>query len=63
MVKAGNFQGHSIAQLGPKDVRFTRNKANTIACAIVLGWPEEPVRIEALGPAATNPGKISRSSF
>jgi alpha-L-fucosidase len=29
--------------------------------AIVLGWPQEPVVIQALGSsAATNPGKIER---
>jgi alpha-L-fucosidase len=59
MVKAGSFQGHSVASLGPKDIRFTRNKANTAIYAVVLGWPEEPINIQALGAsAATNPGKI-----
>lgn len=58
-VKAGSFQGHSIAKLGLQDIRFTRNKANTVIYAIVLGWPEEPISIQALGhSAATNPGKI-----
>ncbi len=28
-VKAGSFQGESISKLGVKDIRFTRNKANT----------------------------------
>ena len=59
LVKPGSFQGHSIAQLGPKDIRFTRNKANTVMYAIVLGWPQEPILIQALGTsAATNPAKI-----
>ena len=35
-IKAGSFQGHSVAQLGPKDIRFTRNKANTVIYAIAL---------------------------
>jgi alpha-L-fucosidase len=61
LVKPGSFEGHSIAQLGPKDIRFTRNKANTIVYAILLGWPQEPIRIEALGASAANkPGKIER---
>jgi alpha-L-fucosidase len=59
VVKAGSFQGHSIAKLGPKDIRFTRNKANTVIYAMILGWPESPVVIQALGTsAATKPGKI-----
>lgn len=59
IVQAGSFQGHSVAKLGPKDIRFTRNKTNTSIYAIVLGWPEEPIVIQALGhSAATNPGKI-----
>ncbi len=58
-IKPGSFQGHSVAQLGPKDIRFTRNKASTVVYAIVLGWPQEPVLIQSLGAsAATNPGKI-----
>jgi alpha-L-fucosidase len=58
-VKPGAFQGHSIAQLGPKDIRFTRNKASTVIYAIVLGWPRGPILIQALGTSAvTNPGKI-----
>ena len=28
-VKAGSFQGESMSKLGEKDIRFTRNKANT----------------------------------
>jgi alpha-L-fucosidase len=60
-VKAGAFQGNSINKLGVKDVRFTRNKANTIIYAHVLGWPTEPVVIQALGTAAqTNPGKVGK---
>lgn len=59
VVKAGSFQGHSIAKLGSKDIRFTRNKAQTVIYAIALGWPQEPIVIKALGTsAATNPGKI-----
>ena len=60
-VKAGAFQGNSINQLGVKDIRFTRNKANNAIYAHVLGWPTEVVTIQSLGTSAqTNPGKITR---
>jgi alpha-L-fucosidase len=58
-IKAGSFQGDSVSKLGAKDIRFTRNKANTVIYAIALGWPSEPVVLQALGTsAATNPGRI-----
>ncbi len=60
-VKAGSFQGASISKLGPQDIRFTRNKANTVIYAIALGWPSEPILVKALGTSVpTNPGKIGR---
>lgn len=60
-VKAGPFQGASISKLGSQDIRFTRNKANTVIYAIALGWPSEPILVKALGSLApTNPGKIAR---
>ncbi len=60
-VKAGSFQGNSVSKLGEKDVRFTRNKANTVVYALVLGWPTEPTLIQSLGlSAATKPGKVAR---
>jgi len=60
-VKAGSFQGNSISKLGEKDIRFTRDKANKVVYAIVLGWPSDPIVVQALGTsAATNPGKIAR---
>ena len=60
-IKAGSFQGESVNKLGEKDIRFTRNKANTVIYAIALGWPSEPILIQSLGSAAaTNPGKIAR---
>jgi alpha-L-fucosidase len=60
-VKAGSFQGNSISKLGEKDVRFTRNKANNVVYAIVLGWPGEPIVVQSLGlSASTQPGKIAR---
>jgi alpha-L-fucosidase len=61
MVKAGSFQGDSVSKLGEKDIRFTRNKANTVIYAIALGWPSEPISVKSLGlSAATSPGKIVR---
>jgi alpha-L-fucosidase len=60
-VTSGAFNGNSIAKLGAKDVRFTRNKANNVIYAIVLGLPTEETTIEALGTSsATNPGKIAK---
>jgi alpha-L-fucosidase len=60
MVKSGKFQGNSVKKLGEKDIRFTRNKANTVVYAIALGWPTEAIVIQALGSAAaTNAGKIA----
>lgn len=59
-VTAGSFQGKSVTKLGEKDIRFTRNKANTVVYAISLGWPASEFGIESLGTsAATKPGKIT----
>ena len=61
LVKAGSFQGGSVNNLGEKDIRFTRNKANRIIYAIVLGWPTEPILVQSLGlSATTSPGKVVR---
>ncbi|MGH9588362.1 MAG: alpha-L-fucosidase [Acidobacteriaceae bacterium] len=60
-VKAGSFQGKSVSKLGAKDIRFTRNKANNVIYALVLGVPTEPVVIQSLGlAAATRPGKVAK---
>src|ERR1700690_262214 len=60
-VKSGPFQGNSISSLGPQDIRFTRNKANTVVYAIVLGWPTEAVVVPSLGSSAsTQPGKVAK---
>lgn len=61
MVKAGSFQGGGVNKLGEKDIRFTRNKANSIIYALVLGWPQDPIVVASLGSsAATNPGKVAK---
>jgi alpha-L-fucosidase len=60
-VKAGSFQGESIRKVTAKDIRFTRNKANNVIYAIALGWPTEPMVIQALGTSAsTQPGKVAK---
>ena len=59
VVKSGSFQGTSISKLDAKDIRFTRNKANTVIYAIALGWPVGEFVIQSLGTSnATQPGKI-----
>jgi alpha-L-fucosidase len=60
MVKSGSFQGNSISKLGSKDIRFTRNKANTVVYAIVLGVPEDLTVVQSLGTSSnTNPGRVA----
>jgi alpha-L-fucosidase len=60
-VKSGSFQGKSVRNLGPKDIRFTRDKANKVVYALVLGWPTEAIVVQALGfSATTQPGKVAR---
>jgi alpha-L-fucosidase len=60
-VKSGSFQGNSVRNLGPKDIRFTRSKANNVVYALVLGLPTEAIVVQALGfSATTQPGKVTR---
>ena len=60
-VKSGPFQRNSLSQLGVKDIRFTRNKTNTVVYAIVLGWPAEEFAVQSLGSAnRVSPGKVAR---
>jgi len=59
-VESGSFKGNSISKLGARDIRFTRNKANTAIYAIFLGWPEGEAKIASLGTASqTQPGRIA----
>jgi alpha-L-fucosidase len=51
-VKSGSFQGNTVNMLGPQDIRFTRNKANTVVYAIVLGWPGKEAVIHAFGTSS-----------
>ena len=58
-VQSGSFKGASISKLGAEDIRFTRNKANNVIYAILLGWPNRESKINSLGTASkTAPGKI-----
>jgi alpha-L-fucosidase len=60
-VKSGSFQGNSVSSLGPKDIRFTRNKAGNVVYVLVLGWPTEAIDVQSLGTSATTqPGKVAR---
>ena len=59
MVKSGSFQGNSISKLGVNDIRFTRNKANTVIYAIVLGLPRGLTVVQSLGMSSNaSPGRI-----
>jgi alpha-L-fucosidase len=58
-VDTQEFKGDSIKNLGVRDIRFTRNKANTVIYALVLGWPTGEFVVQSLGTAsAAQPGKI-----
>ena len=60
-VSAGAFNGTSVANLGAKDVRFTRTKDNRVIYAILLGHPMQETTIQALGlSSTTSPGKIEK---
>jgi alpha-L-fucosidase len=61
MIKAGSFQGKSAKELDARDVRYTRNKANTVVYAFVFGWPEQAPVLRSFGAGAANhPGKVAR---
>ena len=60
-VKKGSYQGGSVGKMNAEDVRFTRNKANNVVYAMLLGWPTGPAIVHALGLSApTQPGKIAK---
>ncbi len=54
MIKAGSFQGHSARELDANDIRYTRNKANTVIYAMALGLPEQAVVLRSFGTSAAN---------
>jgi alpha-L-fucosidase len=58
-VDTREFKGDSIKNLGVNDIRFTRNKANDVVYALVLGWPTGEFLVRSLGTAnSAQPGKI-----
>jgi len=58
-VDTQEFKGDSIKNLGVSDIRFTRNKANTVIYALVLGWPAGEFVVQSLGTASpAQAGKI-----
>ena len=61
MIKAGSFQGSKSArELDARDVRYTRNKANTVVYAFVFGWPQQAPVLRSFGTSAANhPGKVA----
>ena len=63
VVKSGSFQGTSISKLGAKDIRFTRNKANTVIYAIALGWPVGEFVIQSLGTSETLPSREKLNTY
>jgi alpha-L-fucosidase len=63
-VAAGPFQGGSISAMGSKDIRFTRNKANSAIYAIFMGWPMWRAQIASMGLSSkSSPGKIRNVSL
>lgn len=61
VVKSGSFQGKSVSKLGVQDVRFTRNKADNVVYAILLGWPDSVFVVKSLGSdSPTKAGKIEQ---
>ena len=59
VMRAGSMRAQSSGGLTAKDIRFTRNKADSVVYGLVLGLPTAPIMIRACGTAAaTNPGKI-----
>jgi len=49
----------AVPREGEYNIRFIRNKTNTVIYAIFLGWPVRPAPIGSMGLASqTNPGKI-----
>jgi alpha-L-fucosidase len=61
MLKADSSGGNSVGRLGSDDIRFTRNKANTVVYALVLGWPRDEVVIRALGASSPHlPGSVAK---
>ncbi len=53
-----------IKNLGPNDVRFTRDKTGSVVYAIILGWQPKEFVIASFGLASdTQPGKVRAVSL
>jgi alpha-L-fucosidase len=60
MIKAGSFQGKSARELDARDIRYTRNKANTVVYAFALGWLEQALVLRSFGTAAaSHPARVA----
>ena len=61
-IETGAYKARqSLKNLSAADIRFTRNKANTVIYALMLGWPTAPFAVQSLGlSAATNPGRVGK---
>ena len=58
--KAGSADDR-VTQMDSRDIRFTRNKADTVVYAIILGWPGKETLIQALGAASRHlPGHVAQ---
>jgi alpha-L-fucosidase len=58
---SSSSSGSNVNQLGPEDVRFTRNKSGTIVYAMILGWPEKDVVIRAMGTSSPqSPARVAK---
>ena len=59
-IKEGSFEGQSTSELDASDIRYTRNKTNTVVYAIVLGWPQQAVILRSFGATAATPAKVAQ---
>ena len=61
MVKSGSFQGTSISKLGAKDIRFTRNKTNTVILRDCPRLASRGVRNPVAGDGERHPTRKNRT--
>ncbi|WP_410812729.1 alpha-L-fucosidase [Micromonospora sp. 067-2] len=58
--KMGGGSGFSAPKAGTaQDIRFTRNKANTVLYATILGWPGSSVNVTSLSSSRINLGGLT----
>jgi len=57
-------QGSSPPPLDARDIRFTRNKSETVLYAFFLGWPDKAAIIQSLGTSSPqSPGRIANAEL